>query len=144
MLLPHDFSLVDNFCRVPVQKEIWGIEAVLGRVKPALSKSREVPMERALGTSASSETAVMSQQGDDRRSKSCSVRGKVWLAGFLLLGSSSFFSFLREGTEQREPCWSFVTSVTSWILRSLLTARANEWTWLRLYFPLVVINLSAL
>jgi len=47
------------------------------------------------------------------------------MAGFLLLGSSSFFSFLREGTEQREPCWSFVTSVTSWILRSLLTARAN-------------------
>ena len=47
------------------------------------------------------------------------------MAGFLWLGSSSFFSFLREGTEQREPCWSFVTSVTSWILRSLLTARAN-------------------
>ncbi|XP_031462951.1 uncharacterized protein LOC116237737 isoform X2 [Phasianus colchicus] len=76
MLLPHDFSLVDNFCRVPVQKEISEIEAVSGRVKPALSKSREVPVERALRTSASSDTAVMSQQGNDRSSNSCSVRGK--------------------------------------------------------------------
>ena len=66
------------------------------------------------------------------------------MAGFLLCDVSSFFSFLREEVEQEEPCWSFVTSVTSWILRSLLTARANEWTWLRLYFPLVIINLSAL
>ena len=27
MLLPHDFSLVDTFCRVPVQKEDSGIKA---------------------------------------------------------------------------------------------------------------------
>ena len=48
------------------------------------------------------------------------------MAGFLLCDVSSFFSFLREEVEQEEPCWCFVTSVTSWILRSLLTARAND------------------
>ena len=39
MLLPDSFSLVATFCKVPAQKEISGFEAVLGRVKPALSKS---------------------------------------------------------------------------------------------------------
>ena len=58
------------------------------------------------------------------------------MAGFLWLGSSSFFSFLREGTEQGEPCWSFVTSVTSWILRSLLTAWANGVDMTRAVFSL--------
>ncbi|XP_040550286.1 uncharacterized protein LOC121112573 [Gallus gallus] len=62
--------------RVPVQKEISEIKAVSGRVRPALSKSREVPAERALGTSASSETAVMSQQGDDCNSYFCPVSGE--------------------------------------------------------------------
>ena len=27
--------------------------------------------------------------------------------------------------EQEEPYWSFVTSITGWILRPLLTAKAN-------------------
>ena len=39
MLLPHDFSLVDTFCRVPVPKENSGIKAVEERVKPAPSRS---------------------------------------------------------------------------------------------------------
>ena len=39
MLLPHDFSLVDTFCRVPVPKENSEIKAVDERVKPAPSRS---------------------------------------------------------------------------------------------------------
>ena len=39
MLLPHDFSLVDTFCRVSVPKENSGIKAVEERVKPAPSRS---------------------------------------------------------------------------------------------------------
>ena len=85
MLLPHNFPLVGPFCRVPVQKEISEIKAVSGRVRPALSKSREVPAERALGTSASSETAVMSQQGDDCNSYFCPVSGEVRLGFFCLV-----------------------------------------------------------
>ena len=46
------------------------------------------------------------------------------MAGLLLLGS--FPCFQGEGKEQGEPCWSSVTSVTSWIQRSLLTAWANN------------------
>ena len=85
MLLPHNFPPVGTFCRVPVQKEISEIKAVSGRVRPALSKSREVPAERALGTSASSETAVMSQQGDDCNSYFCPVSGEVRLGFFCLV-----------------------------------------------------------
>lgn len=48
------------------------------------------------------------------------------MPGFLLLGFSSFFSFVREGVEKWKTHCSFVTSITSGILRSLLTAWANS------------------
>lgn len=48
------------------------------------------------------------------------------MAGFPLLDVSFFFPCLREGVEQEEPYWSFVTSKTTWILRSLLTVWAND------------------
>ena len=80
-------------------------------------------MERALRTWASSETSVvMSQQGDDCCSYFCSVSGKVWL-GFFCLVFLPFSHFQGGGVEHGEPYWSFVTSITGWIL--LLTAWAN-------------------
>lgn len=49
------------------------------------------------------------------------------MAGSLLLAFSSFFLFFRvKGMEHRETHCSFVTSITGWILRSLLTAWANS------------------
>ena len=66
----------------------------------------------------------MSQQGDDRDSNCCRVSGKVWLGCFCLV--LPFPCFQGEGTEQGEPCWASVTSVTGWIQRSLLTAWANN------------------
>ena len=88
-------------------------------------RKREVPVHRGLGTSASSEpSAAMSQQGDNRGSNCCRVSGKVWLGCFCLVLPLPCFQ--GEGTEQGEPCWSSVTSVTGWIQRSLLTAWANN------------------
>ena len=82
-------------------------------------------MERALGTSVSSDTSVaMSQQGDDRSSNSCCVSGKVWLGFFRLV--LPFSCFHGEVMEQGEPYWSFVTSVTDRILCSQLTAWTND------------------
>ena len=66
----------------------------------------------------------MSQQGDDRGSNCCRVSGKVWLGFFCLV--LPFSCSQGEGTEQGEPCWSLVTSVTGCIQRSLLTAWANN------------------
>ena len=82
-------------------------------------------MHRGLGTSASSEpSAAMSQHGDDRGSNCCRLSGKVWLGFFYLV--LPFSCSQGEGTEQGEPCWSLVTSVTGCIQRSLLTAWANN------------------
>ena len=88
-------------------------------------RAGEVPLHRGLGTSSSSEpSAAMSQHGDDRGSNCCRLSGKVWLGSFCLV--LPFSCSQGEGTEQGEPCWSLVTSVTGCIQRSLLTAWANN------------------
>lgn len=48
------------------------------------------------------------------------------MAGLLLLVFSSFFSFLR--VKQGETRWSFVTSITGWVLRPLRTWADNMGT----------------
>lgn len=89
------------------------------------ARAGEVPVHRGLGTSSSSEpSAAMSQHGDDRGSNCCRLSGKVWLGFFCLV--LPFSCSQGEGTEQGEPCWSLVTSVTGCIQRSLLTAWANN------------------
>lgn len=57
----------------------------------------------------------MSQQGDRRSSRSCFARGKVRL-GFFSLGFLPVSRFGGEGVQQGEPYWSFVTSVSGWVL----------------------------
>ena len=118
-------ALVGTLCRVPVPREILGSRQWEEEGSQLFARAGEVPVHRGLGTSASSEpSAAMSQHGDDRGSNCCRLSGKVWLGFFCLVLPFSFFH--GEGTEQGEPCWSLVTSVTGCIQRSLLTAWANN------------------